>query len=71
MTLKQRCSKFLSDSHKDDPVGDLLSFVLSERGRSAHETLDDAAALCLYFATPGERDAFVEKLSHDVDVRKM
>ena len=66
MTLRGRCTKFLTDmirnmpsAHVDELVSDLMDFVVAETGRTAEERLDQSLPLCLYFATKENREEFV------------
>lgn len=64
MSLRDRCKAFCEKWQgrtqprlaRQDMVDGLVDFVISERGRVME--LEDAYALCLYFATPKDRDDF-------------
>ncbi len=66
MSLRERCKAHLQKMKMDgilrqnDPVQDLMEFVISEIGRAADSKLEETLPLCLYFASEQDRDEFVE-----------
>lgn len=65
MTLRDRCKEMLAMMNQNallrqgSPVDELMAFVIAETGRAAEAVLEDTLPLCLYFATPEDRDEFV------------
>jgi uncharacterized protein (DUF1778 family) len=58
-TLLRRCEEFI-DRPGDAGARDLADFVLSEIGRTADKSLEDAQPLVLYFANEEDRKAIVD-----------
>jgi len=65
MPLRERCKEFYQKSRQDamlrqnDPVEELVCFVISEIGRAADSRLDDTLPLCLYFSNAQDRAELV------------
>lgn len=65
MGLRDRCKAHLQKASLDailrqnDPVEELMAFVISEIGRAADDKLEETLPLCLYFASKEDRDDFV------------
>lgn len=66
MGLRDRCREMIAKMQRDaimrqgSPVDDLMAFVMSEKGRSADERLEDTKPLILYFGTEQDREEFME-----------
>lgn len=65
MTLRNRCKAFYQKSRQDamlrqnNPVDELVNFVVSEIGRAADTRLEESLPLCLYFASKQDREEFI------------
>lgn len=66
MTLRDRCRAFYQKSRQDamlrqnNPVDELVNFVVSEIGRAADPRLEDSLPLCLYFQSEQDRKEFID-----------
>jgi hypothetical protein len=66
MNLRERCEALYQRMQQGamfrhgSPAGDLMTFVIAERGRAADETLAEAFPLCLYFNSDREREECIE-----------
>lgn len=64
-TLRERCKAFLQKAQQDailrqnNPVEELMSFVMSEQGRAADKKLEPTLPLVLYFGNESDREEFV------------
>jgi hypothetical protein len=65
VSLRDRCKEFYQALTRDamlrqgSPVDDIMTFVMSETGRTADEGLQDALPLVLYFGSAEDREEFV------------
>lgn len=66
MNLRDRCKEFLSTLKRNamlrqnDPVDDLVAFVVTETGRTADTRLETSLPLVLYFKDDADREGFIE-----------
>lgn len=67
MNLRERCKAFYQQQSRnamlqqDDPIEEIVQFIIAETGRAAAgDNLGDATLpLCLYFPTVEDREGFI------------